>query len=388
MTRQQERYESAKRLCALSPDYLFDYFGVTRVGEITNLDSIGVPVWSATRPLSHSISVTAGKSRDSFLAKAGAIAEAIELALFEAASPPDSKAVYPLAKLKTFGFPMAASAKEEWYEIEQEPVLHYKSGVEILFPSDLVWLNQKGDSPFLRSSNGQALGATLEDAILQGLYECVERDAMTIRDQIEKEQGTLSPLVDLYDAPDSIGLLVHKIDRAGLAVFVQRITFDIPLPIYCAYLLDPSESHASFMGYGTSIFDCVAVEKAILEAIQGRAVYVRGARDDITFSRYDQAKRAQQKTLISKFTLMQPRLKADWSSYDITTIEELEWALFDIGPWAANMFVKTLGADFPAAKVFIPGLEGPPMQDWSPVRWEKIRENKNFDLLRSYSVRG
>ena len=363
MTRQQERYESAKRLCALSPDYLFEYFGITRVGELTGLDSIGVPVWTATRPMSHSVSAMAGKSRDSFLAKAGAIAEAIEIALFESRTPPDSKAAYPLSKLKTFGFPLSASAKEEWYEVEQEPVLHYKSGTEILFPSDLVWLDQRENSPFLRTSNGQALGATFEDAILQGLYECVERDAMTLTGLIEKEEGGLAPLMNLSDAPDSIGLLAHKIDKAGLCVFVQRITLDIPLPIYCAHLLDPSQSHAPFMGYGTSIFDCVAVEKAILEAIQGRAVYIAGARDDIPGSRYNTVKAAQQRALIAKFTMIQPKLSVDWSSYETTTSEELDWAIHDIGPWAGNMFVKMLTSDFPAAKVFISGLEGPPLQD-------------------------
>src|SRR5215469_8130400 len=387
MTRQQERYESAKRLCSLSPDYLFEYFGITRVGEITGLDSIGIPVWSATRPMSHSISAMAGKSRDSFLAKAGAIAEAIEIALFEARTEPDSKAAYPISKLKTFGFPLSANAKEEWYEVEQEPVLHYKSGTEILFPSDMVWLDHRKDSPFLRSSNGQALGATPEDAILQGLYECVERDAMTLRGLLENQKGVSPPLIDLSDAPDPIGFLAHKIDKAGLCVFVERITLDIPLPIYCAHLLDPSEAHAPFMGYGTSIFDCVAVEKAILEAIQGRAVYIAGARDDIPLSKYSAAKRVNQKSAITKCTLTQPKMRVDWSSYETTILEELGWAINDIGPWAGNMFVKVLSSDFPAAKVFITGLEGPPLQDWSPVRWENFRE-RDFNFCWSNSIRG
>jgi len=337
--------------------------------------------------MSHSVSAMAGKSRDSFLAKAGAIAEAIEVALFELRTPPDSKAAYPVSKLKTFGFPLSATAKEEWYEVDQEPVLHYKSGSEVLFPSDLVWLDHRENSPFLRSSNGQALGATFEDAILQGLYECIERDAMTLTGLIEKEEGGLAPVISLSDAPDAIGLLVHKIDKAGLCVFVQRITLDIPLPIYCAYLLDPGESHAPFMGYGTSIFDSVAVEKAILEAIQGRAVYIAGARDDIPSSRYAAVKKAQQKTLITKFTLTQPKLSVDWSNYETTTSEELDWAINDIGPWAGNMFVKMLPGDFPAAKVFITGLEGPPLQDWSSVRWEQFRENKDFNFFRTNSVR-
>src|ERR1700721_4726402 len=74
---------STETLNSLSPDDLFNRFQITRVGELTGLDHIGVPVWAATRPCAKVISVTAGKSLDSRMARAGAIAESSEYAKFE-----------------------------------------------------------------------------------------------------------------------------------------------------------------------------------------------------------------------------------------------------------------------------------------------------------------
>jgi YcaO-like protein with predicted kinase domain len=212
---------------------------------------------------------------------------------------------------------------------------------------------------------------------------------MTIRDLTEQADGTIAPLVNLNDAPPAVDSLVRRITQAGLRVFVMRSTVDIPLPIYKALIFDPGESHAAFYGYGTSIFDCVAVEKAILEAIQGRAVYIAGARDDISRSRFDMLKRLNQKGKIVQFDLIQPKLCLDWSSYDITTEEELGWAVQDIGPWAGSMFIKVLVKDFVAAKVIIPGLEAPFMDGWTSVgRWEQLKnDGKNSNLRWPDSLR-
>jgi YcaO-like protein with predicted kinase domain len=339
--------------------------------------------------MSHSISAMAGKARDPMLAKAGAIAEAIEVAMFEAPEPYETKVVYSKVRLENFGFALTSDAKEPFYELKQEPVLHYASGTELSFPSDLIWLDYRENSPFIRSSNGQALGANAADAILQGLYECIERDAMTIWDMIYRDQGTLPPLVNLSDAPESVIELVDKVNRAGLRVFVMRATYDIPLPIYCAFLVDPSEAHVQAYGYGTSIFDVVAIERAILEAIQGRCVYIAGARDDITRTRYKYAKHCGQRELIARLDLIQPKMSVDWTSYDITTEEELGWAVQDIGPWAGKMFVKVLTKDFVAAKVIIPGLEAPIMDGWTSVgRYEQVKhERQNVNIFGSHVLR-
>jgi ribosomal protein S12 methylthiotransferase accessory factor len=54
--------------------------GVTRVGEITGLDRIGIPVWFAVRPNARTLSVSQGKGLSDAAARASAVMEAVELA--------------------------------------------------------------------------------------------------------------------------------------------------------------------------------------------------------------------------------------------------------------------------------------------------------------------
>src|ERR1700744_4850886 len=55
-------------------------FGITRVGEITGLDRIGLPVWIAVRPNARTLSVSQGKGLTDIAAKVAAAMEALELA--------------------------------------------------------------------------------------------------------------------------------------------------------------------------------------------------------------------------------------------------------------------------------------------------------------------
>ena len=52
-------------------------FGITRVGEITGLDRLGLPVWIAVRPNARPLSVSQGKGLDDMAARVSAAMEAI-----------------------------------------------------------------------------------------------------------------------------------------------------------------------------------------------------------------------------------------------------------------------------------------------------------------------
>jgi YcaO-like protein with predicted kinase domain len=57
---------------------VFANVGITRVANVTGLDSIGVPTWIAVRPLARSLSVSQGKGLTHELAVASAVMECIE----------------------------------------------------------------------------------------------------------------------------------------------------------------------------------------------------------------------------------------------------------------------------------------------------------------------
>ena len=75
------RVSPAQTLETLTP--LFKDLGITRLGEITGLDNLGVPVACAIRPNSFSLSVSLGKGPDREFAYASAAMEAAEIAVAE-----------------------------------------------------------------------------------------------------------------------------------------------------------------------------------------------------------------------------------------------------------------------------------------------------------------
>ena len=74
--------DAAALLSRLGP--ALDWAGVTRIGEVTHLDRIGLPVFQAVRPMSRSLAVHQGKGRCEADARISAAMEAIEGACAEA----------------------------------------------------------------------------------------------------------------------------------------------------------------------------------------------------------------------------------------------------------------------------------------------------------------
>jgi len=66
--------ETAARVAPLARQ-----IGITRVGNVTGLDEIGIPVVIAVRPNSRSFSVSQGKGLNLMQARASALMEAMEL---------------------------------------------------------------------------------------------------------------------------------------------------------------------------------------------------------------------------------------------------------------------------------------------------------------------
>ncbi|HEX4226014.1 MAG TPA: TOMM precursor leader peptide-binding protein [Pseudonocardiaceae bacterium] len=121
-----------------------------------------------------------------------------------------------------------------------------------------------GDKPFtFEISNGCALGGCLEEAILHGILEIVERDAflMTWYAQLSL------PEVDLANAPDPrIGLVVERIQRTGYRLRVFDMTLTEAIPAFWALAQDttPDETRPRVVCTSGSALDPVA---AVLTAL-------------------------------------------------------------------------------------------------------------------------
>jgi ribosomal protein S12 methylthiotransferase accessory factor len=122
----------------------------------------------------------------------------------------------------------------------------------------------------IRDSNttGQAAGSSLEEAVLSGIYEVVERDAFTI---MWLNRMSL-PSVDLSSATNEYTVrLLNSISSSNLKLTVNYITMDIEIPIFFAVLEDVSGSKpAAAVGAAADLNPESALLQTIEEVIQTR----------------------------------------------------------------------------------------------------------------------
>ena len=361
MTRAELRVQSASYLNNLSREELFRSFGITRIGEVTALDSIGIPVMTACRPAAKIVSVNAGKSMERSSARAGAIAEAIEFSTFERPGPHDFGLAHPLDYPLTLG-----SLWTPQTPVAIEPIENFFTGQVVNFPSALIWLVRPGNEPsyFQKSSNGQAAGGSFFDAILQAMYECVERDQYVMRRISMQKAGVWPPLATLEHPA------VRAIERAGLKLFLFYCTFDIPIPVYWAIITDPSWRHCG--GWGAHIDPHIAAERAVLEAVQSRAVVISGARDDLERRDPDWTSSVAAIKELEALPVTHPLASLP---QELSAEEELLLVFARLGEgWLSRTWFKHVEVSslLHVVKVQILGLEQPVMGQWKELRWSKL----------------
>ena len=374
ITRSEQRTRSTDYLNSLGQDELFTRYAITRVSKIDGLDCIGVPVYSVCRPAAKVVSVNAGKSVSGRLARAGAIAEGIEFSVFE--NPVGDYSVAPFKSVDPDLLPICKGSDwEPDTPIAQELVTHFASGEQHPLPSDLIWVDQRlaitpePVSRFLMSSNGQSVGASFEDAFLQGLCECVERDQTVLRSLTLDTFHVWPPKIEFQSE------LKDKCEAAGLKMYLLYCTYDIPLPVYQCILVDPFGGCGTYGGWGCDLDPCKAAERALLEAIQSRAVYISGSRDDIERRDYTLLKAMEPQAMIREieslpFAGTLPELGWEYSSLQT----ELDHALDLMGPWKDKIYFKHIDlGEVHAVKTIVLGFEQPRGPLFRSMRWEKMR---------------
>lgn len=262
--------------------------GVTRVAEISGLDRIGIPVYSAIRPASAkgAISVYAGKGATPVEAKVSVMMEAVERysSEFQKADKKrvvmgtfgdvsNGKAAIDPQKLILPG-QLLPNVRLDW--IDGYDLMNKK---EVLLPCNAVFHPYLAPFRLFRSNtNGLASGNTLEEAIFHGLMEVVERDALSIA-EATREPGKAITITKkdglVYD-------IYAKFGNAGIEVKLWYLPTDSGIPTVLAStddkeLMDPS---LLVMGVGTHLDARIAVLRALTEVAQSRATQIQGARED------------------------------------------------------------------------------------------------------------
>jgi ribosomal protein S12 methylthiotransferase accessory factor len=272
--------------------------GVTRIADITNLDRLGIPIFSAIRPSAAkgAISIYSGKGSTEQRARISAVMESFERCLAERpgvnanvagtisapalvdsyASARESQNVLD-PKEFLLAQPYIPQSLMEWvgaYDLMNKEEI-FVSANAVYHPYDAPGQCQK---LFLSNTNGLASGNVLEEAILHGMLEVIERDAISIA-QFSRDLGKEIVLTEedgyLYE-------LASKFKNAGIELKVWLVPTDTGIPTVIAATDDVKLKDPALlvMGAGSHLKPEIAVARAITEAAQSRVVQIQGARED------------------------------------------------------------------------------------------------------------
>ena len=370
--------------------------GITRVADITNLDRIGIPVFSSIRPAAErgAISVYNGKGATPAEARVSAMMEGIERysaevhdrqllveshsrlsAGVEAVDPGD----LALPDGADPGMPMP------WvlgYDLIGEE--------EVMLPASAVFHPLPREYPqlFRTNTNGLASGNVLEEAVFHGLSEVIERDAWSLVEAAKRTGPRVTEVEDGLAAG-----LIEKFAAAEVNVLIKDITSDVGVPTIAAAsddlrLKDPA---LLTIGMGTHTSAQVAVLRALTEVAQSRLTQIHGAREDTTtadFRRqigYDRTKRLNRHWFGDSETRPFSEIKSQDSEDFLDDINLMLKRLEEAGMDRAivvDLTREEIGV--PVVRVMVPGLEQSAMdQDRRGKRCrDEIKRNRRLSRAK------
>ena len=367
--------------------YLPD-FGITRVAHVTWLDHVGIPVHTAHKPLGRSLSNGSGKGVTFEASRVSAIMEAVEQTYWE-------ETVLEMHFCSreeliregrrhcdpTLVPMMAGGIYQDDLPIHWTTMIDLFSGEEVLAPSSLVGLPKLSKATarvcHQPCTNGLASGSNMVEAILSGLNESIERDALSLMKAAEgsperEGAGNLNELRERMGDP--LVSLLDKFDAADIGLALYDWSGPVGVPTYKGRIFELGAGGAgSFGGYGTSLDPEVAVIRAVTECAQSRGLIIAGARDDVFKSSRDsavihsrQGKEEERAIDTDSLPLLPDRENLSTGSI-LHDVERLLGILKANGMDEALVYRFTEEGD-PAqvVRILVPGLEGYQFSNYQP----------------------
>ncbi len=247
---------------------------ITRIGDITRLDRIGIPTFCAIVPTSGAgLTVFNGKGATKEAARASAVFEAVERVT--AASPWLQSRTRALAGVEC---------------IEGHDLLNGRS---VHVPLDSVHLRRPKDPSFpVPTSNGLASGNTLTEATYHALCELIERHSWSLYqmrcERLPRMLGgrgahdiAFAPELRIPSGNADLDRLAERVTAQGLRLRILYLYEPhLPAVMLSSIVEEGSVPPMSHIGLGCSLSPAHAAIRAITEAAQSRLTDIHGARDD------------------------------------------------------------------------------------------------------------
>ena len=356
---------------------LLEKAGMDPLEDITDRDNLGIPVYSVYRKKTAkgTFGNYNGKGATPEQAKASAVMEALERYSAEMRES-DEIAYGTMQQMRDSGMPfveptdlilparvmgMVESAEIAWtvcYDILR--------GEDVWVPACAVFYPYypDGDLQLFRfHTNGIAAGNTIEEAILHGMFEVIERDAWSIAESFNRTNA------DVYiDDDDSVpAMLLKKFEEAGIKIRLKDLTTDVGVTTIGASSDDIRTKDPEMLdiGVGTHLNPEIAAIRALTEVAQSRTTHKHGLKVNAELQKrtremgYEKVKEANALWYNdSKKGIKLKQMKDEATDYVLDDIEVVLGKIMDAG------FDRVIIADLtrpeigvPAVRVIIPGME-------------------------------
>jgi YcaO-like protein with predicted kinase domain len=262
--------------------------GITRVADITGLDTVGIPVFQAVRPTAEDglNTVTNGKGLSRQAARVSAIMEGLERycsELHRRVPLEDSYSSLSESSATLDPRRLILSAQSSW---TPDTRIDWWQAKAVSHGDATVWVPAAAVfKPFPRGMDllkphtiGLAAGNTWEEAVLHGLFEVLEHDAIA-HGQLLGTGWQVSP----QSLPPSAQPLMRSFASAEIAVHIQAYPSAIGVPAIFVVIEDTVFQDPMLVNGGASVnVDLeVSLLRALTEAAQSRLSVIGGAREDL-----------------------------------------------------------------------------------------------------------
>ena len=385
--------------------------GVTRLADITYMDVLRIPNYSAVLPGTEDyIWVYSGKGPTRAHAKASALMECVERYSSLPGTAPRSYISGTYEKLaKEYGRENVLHPDDVLeplkFEYKDHMQMDFLEGVDlftrnkILVPAGIALsryepVNASVNLFQFSHTNGLASGNVLEEAICHAICEVIERDAVSLADlrssaipfhvlrtmnEVLRHNGlnVNSLPSDLYvDDPDIFpevdiaGVdfpyarsLINRFSEENIPLLIKDITTDIGIPTFIATSVQWVTHDYGYLaeGHGTHPDARIALVRAITEVSQTRAANIQGARDDLRRMNYEMGNTAETKA----WQFMHSKHRKDFGAVKtfenndiLDDIHLLLKSLESVGLRRAivvNLTNPDIG--IPVVRVIVPGME-------------------------------
>jgi thioglycine synthase len=382
--------------------------GITRLADITDMDILGIPNFSAVLPGTEDyIWVYSGKGSTRLEAKASALMESVE----RYCSLPSSNqkkmiqgSYKDVSKVSKTLHPSNV-VEPMLFEYDEEMIMDFLPGYDlinneqILVPTPLGLFRYSPKPPAVNPfayhhTNGLASGNVLEEAICHSLCEVIERDATSLAElnasalpynalrTMTKYLSDNGVEIDPIDSTEFVdddskfpdvdisninfkpaSNLVKKFNDAKIPLIIKDITSPIGIPTFNASSIEWISEDYGYLaeGHGTHPDARIALLRAITEVSQTRAANIQGARDDLRKISYGNSNSDEKKTwqfMKSKNSIQFSEIKS-YVNDDI--LDDIKLILSRLN---SNGLTKAIVVDLtnpqimiPVVRTIIPGLE-------------------------------